>query len=120
MPAGRPTKYKPEFCEVVINVGKEGGSLAKMAVECGVSMSTFQDWQQEWPKFRAAVKAGRLHSQVKWEEMGMNGTFDKDAGLSASAFIFQMKNRFPHDYRDKIDHDVDVSGEIEVIIGETT
>ena len=105
MPAGRPTKYKPEFCEVVVKAGEEGETLAGMAEACGVHRSTLNDWIEQHPEFSAAVKEGVQKSQVWWERQGRLATFGGVNGFNATSYIFNMKNRFPSDWRDKQDFD---------------
>lgn len=105
MPAGRPTKYKPEFCEVVVKAGEEGETLAGMAEACGVHRSTLNDWIEQHPEFSAAVKEGVQKSQVWWERQGRLATFGGVNGFNATSYIFNMKNRFPADWRDKQDFD---------------
>lgn len=101
MPGGRPTKYKPEFCEVLIECGAEGMGKAEMAAELGIHHSTFNAWIEEKPEFSAAVKEAVSRSQAWWEREGRKATFGKTDGFNATSYIFNMKNRFPNDWRDK-------------------
>lgn len=101
MPAGRPTKYKPEFCDLVIKVGGEGGTLAAMAEACDVDRSTINDWIDVHPEFSRAIKRGLQKAQVLWEKQGMLATFGGVDGFNATSYIFNMKNRFKEDWRDK-------------------
>ena len=106
MPAGRPTKYKPEFCDVVIQCGREGMGKAEMAAELNVVYSTFDLWTQEHPEFSEAVKEARHLSQAWWEKQGRSATFGGVPGFNATSYIFNMKNRFPSDWREKQDVDL--------------
>ena len=46
------------------------------------------------------LKKGQLHAQAWWEDLGQRGvTMGKD--FCPAAWIFQVKNRFHKDYRDK-------------------
>jgi transposase len=105
MPAGRPTKYKPEFCEIVIACGDEGKGKAEMARELEIHHSTFSAWQEEHPEFSAAVKEALFRSQAWWEGKGRQATFGEVQGFNATSYIFNMKNRFPDEWRDK--HEVE-------------
>lgn len=103
MPGGRPTKYRQEMCQTVRELGDKGYSLAQMARDLDVALSAFNRWRDQHPEFGEAVKDAQERSQAWWEDAGMRGLFaDK---FNATAFIFQMKNRFRDSYRDKIDHD---------------
>lgn len=117
MPAGRPTKYKPEFCQTVIDCGKDGMSKTEMAVECGVSWSTFHDWMDAHPEFRDAVKDAARQSQAWWERNGRLATFGQVDGFNATSYIFQMKNRFPDDWRDKQERELSGGLSINVVDG---
>ena len=104
-PGGRPTKYRPEFCEQVIECGEQGMGLAEMASELDIHYSTFQAWQDEKPEFSEAVKEARRQSQAWWERQGRLATFGGVDGFNATSYIFQMKNRFREDWADRREMD---------------
>jgi transposase len=110
MPAGRPTKYKPEFCDAVIKAGEEGDTLVGMAEACDVSRETINEWMKIHPQFSDAVKLGLQKSQFWWEKKGRLATFGEVPGFNATSYIFQMKNRFKEDWREKQDVDVTSNG----------
>lgn len=99
-PGGRPSKFDPEeMLPKLSEIGTEGGSKAEMAVALGISRDTFHRWIREYPEFSDSVKKAELLSQIWWEKKGREKTFDSN-GFNATSFIFQMKNRFPCDWRD--------------------
>lgn len=97
---GRPTKYTPEMCDAVIALGEDGAGKAEMAKAIGIDRDTFKEWCKTNPIFSAAVKKAVDASQAWWEEQGRRRTFDAGPMFSATSYIFQMKNRFPDDWRD--------------------
>lgn len=99
--AGRPTTYDPAFCDKVIELGQTGASKHEMALEIGCAWSTFALWQSEHPEFSDAVKAATDSAQAWWEREGRKATFGATPNFNATSFIFNMKNRFPEDWRDK-------------------
>lgn len=101
MPAGRPTKYTPDMCDRVIELGKTGASKHEMALELGIAMSTFDVWQNENPQFSEAVSRSLELSQGWWEKNGRLATFGAFDGFNATSFIFNMKNRFRDSWKDK-------------------
>ena len=111
MAGGRPSTYDTEFCELVISLGREGASKAEMAHACGVARMTLDNWAKEHPEFLDAVTEAVELSQGWWESEGRKATFGKVPGFNATAFIFNMKNRFPADWRDKKEMDVSISHE---------
>lgn len=100
MAGGRPTKYKSEFCDAVIECGKQGFSKTEMAVSLGIAYSSFDLWSNEIPEFSDAVKEARRQSQAWWEAGGRKGTFGEIEGYNSTSYIFQMKNRFRDDWND--------------------
>jgi len=106
MPAGRPSKYDPSFCDAVIACGRDGMGKAEMAAEIGVAYSTFDLWTQEHPEFSEAVKEARRLSQAWWEKQGRVATFGAIEGFNATSYIFQMKNRVREDWNDTVKQEV--------------
>jgi transposase len=106
MPAGRPTKYDPAMCAIVIAAGEDGETLAGMAEACDVDRETINNWMDAHPEFSRAVKRGLQRAQVWWERQGKLGTFGGVKDFNATSYIFQMKNRFRADWNDtvKTDH----------------
>lgn len=105
MPAGRPTKYDPSLCQVVLEAGAEGKTKAAMAEACDVDRATLNEWCDKYPEFSRAVARGLQKAQVLWEDKGMTATFGGTPNFNATSYIFQMKNRFKEDWRDKQEYD---------------
>ncbi len=110
--AGRPTDYDESFCERVIELGKEGASKAEMAAELGIVRQTLDNWCEAHSEFMDAVKQAVSWSQAWWEKQGRVATFGGTEGFNATSFIFNMKNRFPSDWKDKVEQDQTVKGEM--------
>lgn len=104
MAGGRPTKYKPEMCKTVVECGAQGMTLAEMADAIGVTRQTLKEWVSDKPEFSYAVKEGLDKAQAWWERKGREATFDS-SGFNATSYIFQMKNRFKEDWRDKVEQE---------------
>lgn len=106
MPGGRPSKYDPAMCDAVLAFGEDGMTLAEMAHGLGVDRATVNDWRDKNPEFSRAVKAGLDAAQAWWERQGRIATFGGIEGYNATSYIFQMKNRFSEDWRDKQDREL--------------
>ena len=65
---GRPSSYRPEYCDVIIEAGKEGWSLTATAAKIGVHRATLFDWGTAHPEFGDALKSHRAHRAHSWEE----------------------------------------------------
>jgi len=103
MPAGRPSKYDPKFCETVIEVGEQGDTLAAMAEACDIHRETLNEWMKIHPEFSDAVKRGLQKAQVLWERSGLEMALGLKESGNPTTYIFNMKNRFKDDWRDKHD-----------------
>lgn len=119
MKMGRPTKYTPDMCDEVVRMGRYGASKAEMALELDVAMSTFFLWMDEHPHFSEAVKKSTELSQGWWERVGRQATIGEVDGFNATSFIFNMKNRFKEDWRDRqeVDNKHDVSDPMRELLG---
>lgn len=104
MAGGRPTKYKPEYCERVIDHMKDGASLTSFAAEIEVARSTINEWMGNYPEFSEAVKKGKAKCASWWERLGREGAQGGD--VNPTLVIFGLKNMAADDWRDKqeIDH----------------
>lgn len=105
MPAGRPTKYQPRFCDLVIEDGKKGLSLTAFAGGIGVDRSTINEWMAAHPEFSQAVKEHQAARTRHLEETLLSS----DQGPRVTARIFALKNAAPDEWRDKTEvaHSVD-------------
>ena len=95
----RPTKYRKEMCQELIDSMSEGFSKEATAAKLGISKDTLYRWDKEHPEFSDAIKEGEIKSQLFWEEIGMDGMRGKIQGFNATTWIFNMKNR--HNWTDK-------------------
>jgi hypothetical protein len=98
-PGGRPTSYRPEFCDRVIELGKEGYSKAEIAAELEVERKTLDNWGNEYPEFLHAMTRARELSLAWWDSQGRNNICNRD--FNANAYRLQVCNRFPDDWRDQ-------------------
>lgn len=94
MPGGRPSKYKPEFCQELIEAGKEGYSIEAFAGKIGVSRECIYEWTRVHPEFSDAKKVFETASQRYWESVGKLGMLGQVKNFNAAVWIFSMKNRF--------------------------
>lgn len=101
-PGGRPTDYRPEFCEQVVNLARIGMGRAEIAATLGVVRATLANWERAHPEFLAAMERAGEMSLAWWSEQGRKGIW---AGkeFNAPAYSLQVRNRFPADFRDKVD-----------------
>jgi transposase len=99
MAGGRPTKYKPEFCEMLAEHFAEGYSYESFAGVVGVARATLYLWEEQHPEFLDAKKEHEAKVMHRWEER-LAKLADSGVG-NATAIIFGLKNRAGNNWRDK-------------------
>lgn len=93
MGAGRPSKYKKEYCKEIIPFMAAGESHVQFAAKIGVSKDTINEWKRQYPEFSAALNEGLMKCEAYWEKVMQAKTVTKTEG-SNSLLVFYMKNRF--------------------------
>lgn len=107
-PVGRPTKYKPEYGDQLIEHMKKGNPYGSFSYEIDVNTDSLYEWEKH-PEFSEAKKKGRAASLQWWMNMGKAGmtgqikSGPKGSGsFNAAVWIFMMKNL--HKWSDKYEH----------------
>jgi len=95
---GRPSKYKPEYCEALLAGAKAGQTIEMFCDAIGVHKDTFYEWCKHHKELSDSWKRARQSSEAYWQKIGMAGMTGKIPGFNASIWIFWMKAR--HAYRD--------------------
>jgi hypothetical protein len=88
---GRPTDYKPEYCEQLIEHMKQLHSFESFAADVNTTRATLYNWCKDYPEFLDARKRGREHGQKGLENIG-KGLFTGKIKGNVAAWIFFMKN----------------------------
>jgi hypothetical protein len=116
---GRPTKYRPEMCDRVIELMRHGASKAQICADPAIDISyeTCAEWcnpmsPQYSIDFSNAVKRGNLLSEAWWTKHAQDHLIDMpgEGKFNTALWFINMKNRFG--WRDQVDHNV--SGTIKV------
>lgn len=107
MPAGRPTLYKPEFCEKLVKHMSKGYSFESFAADCGVCFDTVHEWVKVHPEFSEAKKLGIALSIKWWESLLALASAGEKKHANMTGIIFALKNKAPKMFRDKIDIEAD-------------
>ena len=98
-PVGRPTKYKPEYCEEIIELGKQGKSIAQMASHFDVDKASIFRWAEESNDFRTALARAKAHSQTWWENAAQQNMDNRN--FNAQLWLKSVASRFREDYTEK-------------------
>lgn len=97
-PGGRPSKYKPEYCDVVESTMAAGFSKMAAAGEIGVCYNTLKAFMDEHPEFLIAVKRGEAKRTIFLER----GLLAAETGPQVTSRIFALKNAAPDEWREKV------------------
>jgi hypothetical protein len=68
---GRPTLYRREMCDRLVEAMAEGLTAEAAAARIGISARSLFYWQQQHPEFLQAIQEGRQRSQLWWEERAL-------------------------------------------------
>jgi hypothetical protein len=102
---GRPPTRTPEnlpegWYDLLYAAAEQGASKTEFATLLGLPKRTFDKMRENYPEFKDKCDQLSEVAQVWWERTGRKLVTGEISG-SASAFIFQVKNRFPSDYREQ-------------------
>jgi hypothetical protein len=95
---GRPSAYKPEYCDQAIEAGRAGKSLTWLAAELDVNRDSLYEWAKVHDEFSDALTRMRQLSQRWWEDKGQDGI--EKPGFNGSVWSRSMAARFPDDWRE--------------------
>jgi hypothetical protein len=95
---GRPTSYRPEYCQLVLEWGKLGKSRAWMCSRLDITPKTMASWEAAHPDFLSATTRAKMHAQAHWEDQGHDNLLT--SGFQSSVWSRSMAARFPDDWRE--------------------
>lgn len=110
MPAGRPTLYKPEYCDDARRMCFLGATNKQLADHFDVSLKVIEKWITEKPEFIGAIKEGR----EKADANVAHSLYNKALNGDTTACIFWLKNRRAANWRDK--QEVDHTGQLDLTV----
>jgi transposase len=96
---GRPTLYRPEYCQKTVELGKLGKSFAQIASHFEVDRVTLDNWAENNPEFFKALSRAKTEAQAWWEQKGMDG-MEADK-FNALVWKTSVQARFREDYTEK-------------------
>lgn len=106
-PGGRPTKYKPEYCQMLIDHMSQGFSFESFGGVIMVGKNTMYDWVDKYAKFSNAKDTGDSANRLFWEKMGIAGCLGRISNFNAKMWSMNMKNRFKWFETDRTTIDID-------------
>ena len=94
MPAGRPTKYKKEYCAKLIKHMAAGHSFESFAGVINVDRTTLYEWEKKQPQFSYAKQVGRAKDLILLENIAIKmalGELPKSA--KPGPLVYMLKGR---------------------------
>ena len=125
MPAGRPTDYRLEFCEIAHRMCQEGATDREVAERLGIADGTLYRWRHEHPEFREALRLGKESADDRVEKMLYNRAvgysydaikiMQSDGEVLVEPYVehvppdigamkLWLTNRRPKDWREKVEN----------------
>jgi len=107
-PVGRPSLYKQEYCERVVELGRVGKSIEQIAADIGVSTRVLFDWRDKHEDFLHALEYAKELEQTWWEDQAQAYMVEAHQGpkLNASLWSRSMAARFPKKYRESVKQEI--------------
>ena len=112
---GRPTVYKEEYCDLLVDHMEQGLSYESFAGLIGVTRDCLYKWEKAHPDFLYNKRVGKEKMTLFFEQMGIDAMTGKIEKFNAPTYIFTLKNKIG--WTDKQEVSID-SGKIEINISE--
>lgn len=111
--------YDPALCEVVPDLYEGGKSDAEVAVAIGIAKSTFYDWCNQYPEFKAAVNFGKTMGESAFQSVGREASFG-EREINGQVWAANMRNRYGYDPRPNTEKTPDTDEDKEASILKAT
>lgn len=98
---GRPTDFRPEMGEAILELMDKGFSLAASASQINVHRQRVYEWVERHPEFADTIKLAKAKRQFFLE----NRLLTADSGPVVTSSIFALKNAGPDDWCDKREYE---------------
>jgi hypothetical protein len=90
-PGGRPTDYRPEFCDTAISACARGATIAELAEMYGVYRSTIYRWMAEHQEFSDAIRVAR---EIADERVGFS-LYERAVGYTYDSVKIMQNDGVP-------------------------
>jgi len=99
MERGRPSKYDPKYCEMLIAHMRKGYTFDAFAGLIEVSRSSLYRWLDDNEDFRDTKDRATALSLLHWEGIAMDGVWNhpKEKTINATVLLMNLRNR--HNWR---------------------
>ncbi len=96
--AGRPSDYRPEYCQQLIDLYTVGGDHFEFCAMVGISDMTFYNWRDNHDEFKEAWQRGdtlaRNFYNLEYRKQGLS----KEKYPNSSQLFTYMRQRWPKEF----------------------
>lgn len=112
---GAPTKYDPSYCERVIELGREGKSVAQISAILDLSKKTIYNWMESHEDFLHAINESKHLAEAWFEEQMQVGLWSKE--FNAQLWNKAVSARFRSSYGDRtaIEHSGQIDSKVSIV-----
>ena len=104
--------FKPEMCQRIIEMGKEGASQKMMFADIGINKGVADTWKKNYPEFADALDSAVTNAQAYWEREILANVNNK--GFNSRLAEIALRGQFQQDYRETRDIKLDAKVETKV------
>ena len=110
---GRPTKYDPKYCQLLLDHMAKGYSFETFVAVADVCRATLYNWLETYPDFKQAKEKAFARSLHYFETLAFDFLEkpQEHKGFHYGLWRFIMQNRFPAIYGDRKEKEGIVSPE---------
>jgi len=104
---GRPTLYRRELCDRLVEAMSEGLSAEAAAAEIGVSARSLFNWQHQHPEFLQAIQEGRQRALLWWEKRALAMASGEPGNTQIVMLGLRNRSRAAHGWNNdtlKVEH----------------
>jgi len=105
-------KWRPEWTNTVVELGKQGSSLKSMYAALGISDHTGRKLRKDDAVAEEAFSLARTYSQSYWENLMLTNVENKS--FNSRVAEIALRGLFPEDYKETRDTKVDVKVEAKI------
>ena len=108
---GKPTKYRPEYCEMLIEHRAKGYSFKAFAGLVRVERPTLYNWCEQFPEFAQAKEIAYGAGLLFWEDLGITNIINtnestanvgsKSTSLNSTVFSLMTRSMFPEEFKER-------------------
>ena len=105
---GRPTDYRPEYCQMLMDHMSKGLSFESFAGVLVTTKATLYNWTELFPEFLYSKQIGTELNRLFYEQEGIKGMINETPFFNDRVWRLNMLNRFRDDWSENqnIKHEV--------------